>query len=198
MRPGRGTSSRCARSRDCFAGYGGIALHDAAESAPPESHGLRDRHGADRPAARPALGRSSAVWSRRSSASVARSWSRPPSTWWRCWSCSSLRRAAQPPRPPFTRSAAGALQSVLAFENFVLLMAVVFGLQLVDRSYGRYSRSMSPSSALRSTGCRSSRGSSSRRRGRRRVRQSAVRAAAANPTPRWIISGAAGSAPPAR
>jgi MFS transporter, DHA1 family, multidrug resistance protein len=27
-------------------------------------------------------------------------------------------------------------RSVLAFENFVLLMAVVFGLQLVDRSYG--------------------------------------------------------------
>jgi MFS family permease len=27
-------------------------------------------------------------------------------------------------------------RSVLAFENFVLLMAVVFGLQIVDRSYG--------------------------------------------------------------
>ena len=27
-------------------------------------------------------------------------------------------------------------RNVLAFENFVLLMAVVFGLQIVDRSYG--------------------------------------------------------------
>jgi DHA1 family multidrug resistance protein-like MFS transporter len=39
-----------------------------------------------------------------------------------------------------SRAAAGTapirFKSVLAFENFILLMAVIFGLQLVDRSYG--------------------------------------------------------------
>lgn len=44
----------------------------------------------------------------------------------------------EPPRPP--RPAVGrqrtAFASILAFENFVLVMLVLFGLQLVDRSFG--------------------------------------------------------------
>ena len=71
-------------------------------------------------------------------------------------------------------------RSVLAFENFVLLMAVVFGLQIVDRSYGP-----DPPAVCRRARHAGRPGAARRRdhlldrRGRRRVRQSAVRAAAA-------------------
>ena len=40
------------------------------------------------------------------------------------------------PRSPTRERAAITFRNVLAFENFVLLMAVIFGLQFVDRSFG--------------------------------------------------------------
>ena len=50
-----------------------------------------------------------------------------------CSSCTTSATAAS------SRAAAGApitFRNVLAFENFILLMAVIFGLQFVDRSFG--------------------------------------------------------------
>ncbi len=73
-------------------------------------------------------------------------------------------------------------RSVLAFENFVLLMAVVFGLQIVDRSYGpilplyvaELGTPVDRVPLVAGIHLLD-------RRGRRRGRQSAVRAAAAIP-----------------
>ena len=45
----------------------------------------------------------------------------------------------EPPRDPAARERADtrvAFRNILAFENFLLLMAVIFGVQLVDRSFG--------------------------------------------------------------
>jgi fructose-1,6-bisphosphatase II len=120
-----------------FAGYGGIALTMAAESAPPDrtAYAIGTVQTAQRlgPALGPVIG--GAV------AQVVGPAQRLPDD------VGLLRRGARhrvlplrgAPRPP-SRAAAGAeairFKSVLAFENFILLMAVIFGLQLVDRSYG--------------------------------------------------------------
>ena len=68
----------------------------------------------------------------------ARSSSRPASTSSRWCSCSSCTTSAARRHEPSADRGRGRVtfRSVLAFENFILLMAVIFGLQFVDRSFG--------------------------------------------------------------
>ena len=47
-----------------------------------------------------------------------------------------LRTNARAARAPTLAQEPRVFRNVLAFENFILLMAVVFGLQIVDRSFG--------------------------------------------------------------
>ena len=60
------------------------------------------------------------------------------STSWRSSSCSRCTRAPRATRIGRRRSATERItfRNVLALENFVLLIVVVFGLQFVDRSFG--------------------------------------------------------------
>ncbi len=125
----------------------------------------RDRHRADRAAAGPG-DRADHRRRRRAAgrAAACASWSRRRSTWSRWCSCSSCTTSGGV-APSCRRTAAGRLtfRNVLAFENFILLMAVIFALQFVDRSFGPvlplYRR---PSWAPRPTGCRWSPGCCSR------------------------------------
>ena len=120
-----------------FAGYGAIAMTMAAESAPPEhwrprSAGCRRRSGSVRRSGR----RSAACWRRRS-ACAAPFWCRRRSIWSRsCSSCSSIAsagaaRTRQPAEP-----AHASFASLRLVPHFTLFVATVFGLQLVDRSFG--------------------------------------------------------------
>ena len=122
-----------------FAGYGALALTMAAESAPRErtAYAIGTVQTAQRlgPALGPIIGgvvaqmvglrsrlpRDLRLLRRGAAARVLH-----------------VRRAARPPTTSRSSDAAGRVRfsSVLAFENFVLLMAVIFGLQFVDRSFG--------------------------------------------------------------
>ena len=128
---------RAARGRRVGRRLWALTLSMAALSAPREQMAERDRHGADgaahgagdRPGHRrpPRAGRRAAE--RRFS--------------WRRGLCRGLRHghgalrgAAAKRRPRRSATRARELRNILAFENFLLLMVVIFGLQLVDRSFG--------------------------------------------------------------
>jgi DHA1 family multidrug resistance protein-like MFS transporter len=120
-----------------FAGYGGIALTMAAESAPPDRTGyaIGTVQTAQRlgPALGPVIGGTVAqiVGLRNAFLMTSGFYVVALAIVFFLYE----ERHAQP-----SRVAAGAaairFKSVLAFENFILLMAVIFGLQIVDRSYG--------------------------------------------------------------
>ena len=56
----------------------------------------------------------------------------------RCCSCSCWyeEERPEPGRSSDTAPERVSFRSVLAFENFLLLMGVIFGVQFVDRSFG--------------------------------------------------------------
>jgi MFS family permease len=119
-----------------FAGYGPLALSMAAQSAPREkmAFAIGTVQTAQRmgPAIGPVIGGVLApIFGLRNSFFVAAGF----------YFVAFVMITAlfkEPPRAP--RAAAGrqrpAFASILAFENFVLVMVVLFGLQLVDRSFG--------------------------------------------------------------
>ena len=103
------------------------------------SDGRGDRHGADRPAARTGGrpgDRRPAGRRRRPASRVSRDrravYDRVAPR------AAALRREARPNRAsrPDAAPARISFRSVLAFENFLLLLGVVFGIQFVDRSVG--------------------------------------------------------------
>ncbi len=119
------------------AGYGPLTVSMAAMSAPAEPHGPGDRNRPDGTAHR-ARG-----WSRVRRAAGGGGWIERLRFWCRrrstparsCWSrsCTPSRHASTGKPGEKGRVSFG---TVLAFENFVLLMVVIFGLQVVDRSFG--------------------------------------------------------------
>ena len=121
-------------------GYGGLTLAMAAESAP------RDRMAAAIGTVQTAQRLGPAVgpghrWSagRRSSAAPRISRHRRALYVSPCCSCSCCTRSerARTRRSrPDTAPARISFRKVLAFENFLLLMGVIFGIQFVDRSFG--------------------------------------------------------------
>jgi len=120
-----------------FAGYGGIALTMAAESAPPDrtAYAIGTVQTAQRlgPALGPIIGGVVAqiVGLRRAFLVTSGFYVVALLVVFFMYDerLSHIDHRSRDQRPVRFRS-------VLAFENFVLLMAVVFGLQLVDRSYG--------------------------------------------------------------
>ena len=113
--------------------------HDGCRLGAARPHGLGDRHHPDGAAPRSGdRSRSSAAASRSSWGCVRRSLSRRSST----SSRSSLvfvmydEHAVQHELGSGRDRPASRSRSVLAFENFILLMAVIFALQFVDRSFG--------------------------------------------------------------
>jgi DHA1 family multidrug resistance protein-like MFS transporter len=120
-----------------FAGYGGIALTMAAESAPPDrtAYAIGTVQTAQRlgPALGPIIGGVVAqiVGLRRAFLVTSAFYVVALLVVFFMYDerLSHIDHRSRDQRPVRFRS-------VLAFENFVLLMAVVFGLQLVDRSYG--------------------------------------------------------------
>ena len=120
------------------AGYGPLTLSMAALSAPREQMASGDRRGADGAAHRPG----DRPGDRRPARVRGRPAQRVPRLGAR------LRRGVRHvtvlyKEPPRRRRAAArggrardAFGNILAFENFLLLMVVIFGLQLVDRSFG--------------------------------------------------------------
>ena len=120
-----------------FAGYGGIALTMAAESAPPDrtAYAIGIVQTAQRlgPALGPVIGGAVAQMVGLRNAFLMTS-----GFYVVALGIVFFLYEERHGRP--SRAAAGAaairFKSVLAFENFILLMAVIFGLQLVDRSYG--------------------------------------------------------------
>ena len=120
-----------------FAGYGGIALTMAAESAPPDrtAYAIGTVQTAQRlgPALGPVIGGAVAQMVGLRNAFLMTS-----GFYVVALAIVFFLYEERHGRP--SRVAAGAaairFKSVLAFENFILLMAVIFGLQLVDRSYG--------------------------------------------------------------
>ena len=123
-----------------FAGYGALSLTMAADSAPPGKMAAGDRHGADGAAARSGdrPGRSAAR-SRRSSGCAGRSSS--PAAFYLIALVVVFLMYDERDAPAHAETArAGArtvtFRNVLAFENFLLMAVVIFGLQFVDRSFG--------------------------------------------------------------
>jgi MFS transporter, DHA1 family, multidrug resistance protein len=120
-----------------FAGYGGIALTMAAESAPPErtAYAIGTVQTAQRlgPALGPVIGGLVAQMVGLRNAFLMTSG-------FYVVALAIVFFLYKEPHGRPSRAGAGTapirFKSVLAFENFVLLMAVIFGLQLVDRSYG--------------------------------------------------------------
>jgi MFS family permease len=120
-----------------FAGYGGIALTMAAESAPPDrtAYAIGTVQTAQRlgPAVGPVIGGAVAQLVGLRNAFLMTS-----GFYVVALAIVFFLYEEHHGRPG--RAAAGTVairfKSVLAFENFILLMAVIFGLQLVDRSYG--------------------------------------------------------------
>ncbi len=124
-----------------FAGYGALCLAMAAESAPPgrlaQSIGLVQTAGRLGPAIGPVVGGLVAgLVGLRATFFVT-------AAFYAFAFVLVLAMYREPEPTPQTREAARAggggqvtFRSVMAFENFLLLMAVVFGLQFVDRSFG--------------------------------------------------------------
>ena len=122
-----------------FAGYGALALAMAAESAPPgrlaQSIGLVQTGGRLGPALGPVIGGLVAgVVGLRATFFVA-------AAFYGIAFVLVLTMYTEPASPPRTAASADSggqvtFRSVMAFENFLLLMAVIFGLQFVDRSFG--------------------------------------------------------------
>ena len=120
-----------------FAGYGGIALTMAAESAPPDrtAYAIGTVQTAQRlgPALGPVIGGAVAQMVGLRNAFLMTSG-------FYVVALAIVFFLYEERHGPPSRVAAGAtairFRSVLAFENFILLMAVIFGLQFVDRSYG--------------------------------------------------------------
>ncbi len=120
-----------------FAGYGALALTMAAESAPRErtAYAIGFVHTAQRlgPALGPVIGGIIAqlVGLRRAFLVTSGFYVVAILLVSLLYTERSLRHQTTPERPrPVS------FRSVLAFENFILLMSVVFGLQFVDRTFG--------------------------------------------------------------
>jgi DHA1 family multidrug resistance protein-like MFS transporter len=119
-----------------FAGYGGIALTMAAESAPPDrtAYAIGTVQTAQRlgPALGPVIGGTvaQAVGLRNAFLLTSGFFVAALAIVFFLYEERHIRPRAA------TGTAPVRFTSVLAFENFILLMAVIFGLQLVDRSYG--------------------------------------------------------------
>ena len=121
-----------------FAGYGALALTMAADSAPRDrmAFAIGTVQTAQRlgPALGPVIG-GAVAQTGRPAARVPGDGRR--STSWRWSSCSTMYHERRAARTPSAEGEARiTFRNVLALENFVLLMAVVFGLQFVDRSFG--------------------------------------------------------------
>ena len=120
-----------------FAGYGGIALTMAAESAPPDrtAYAIGTVQTAMRlgPALGPVIGGAVAqlVGLRNAFLMTSSFYVVALAIVFFLYEERHGRTS-----PAATGTAPVRFKSVLAFENFILLMAVIFGLQLVDRSYG--------------------------------------------------------------
>src|SRR5436305_1895885 len=121
-----------------FAGYGSLSLTMAAESSPrdrmPQSIGLVQTAQRLGPAVGPVIGGALAalVGLRRSFLATAAFYAVGLVIVFVLYD----ERATQ--AAPHSRDAAGRItfKNVLAFRNFILLMAVIFAFQFVDRSYG--------------------------------------------------------------
>jgi len=120
-----------------FAGYGGIALTMAAESAPPDrtAYAIGTVQTAQRlgPAVGPVIGGTVAqIVGLRNAFLI--------TAGFYVVALAIVFFMYTERRGHRTTAASGGtairFRSVLAFENFILLMTVIFGLQLVDRSYG--------------------------------------------------------------
>ena len=136
-RPSRGTSWRCARSKDWWPDTARSRSPMAARSAPRDQMARRDWHGPDRAAHRPGDGSGDrrnpgARWS--ASQLVPRGGSglrhRVHHAHGHVPGALARRRSRR------RRKNSRGVPNMLAFENFLLLMVVIFGLALVDRSFG--------------------------------------------------------------